>query len=79
MSITRQQMIFGLAHCSWATEDRINNRLQQCNVRIVREDGSTEPNFNIRTCWQLIAALQADPTIKCVQYDFNQKWTTAQA
>ncbi len=78
MSNARQRMICGLAHCSWADDDRINNRLQQCNTRIVRKDGSTEPNTNIRTRLQLIAALQDDPTIKCVQYNFNQKWITAQ-
>jgi hypothetical protein len=79
MSNARQQMIYGLAHCSDATANRINNRLQQCNVRVVREDGSTEPNFTIRTRQQLVGAMQDDPTIKCVQYNFNQKWTTAQA
>jgi hypothetical protein len=79
MAVTRQQMIFGLKQCSWATEDRIDNRLRHCNVRIVREDGSSEPTWDIRTRLQLIAALQDDPTMKCVQYYFNQKWTTAQA
>ena len=76
---TNNEMIHGLKYCSAAVADRINNRLQQCNRRIVRTDGSTEPNWTICTREQLIGALQDDPTIKSVQYYFNQKWTTAQA
>jgi hypothetical protein len=75
----RQQMIFNLSNCSDATADRINDRLQQCNVRICREDGGTEENSSIRTRQQLIHALSNDSTIKSVQYLFNQQWTTVQA
>ena len=79
MPITRQQMIYSLTHCSDATADRINNRLQRCNVRIVRSDGSTEPNFTIYTTQQLVSAMQNDPSIKSVRYYFNSEWTIAQA
>lgn len=77
--IARQQMIYNLAHCSDADADRINNRLQQCNVRVVRDDNSAEQNTTIRTRQQLICTLQNDDSIKCVQYSFNGQWTTAQA
>jgi seryl-tRNA(Sec) selenium transferase len=79
MSNARQQMISNLSNCSDATADRINDRLQQCNVRICREDGGIESSSSIRTRQQLIYALQNDSTIKSVQYLFNQEWTTAQA
>lgn len=77
--MTRDQIISSLFNCSELDSDRLNDRLQQCNVRIIRTDGSVERTFDIRTTYRLALSLKSDPTIKDVEYQFNQKWIPARA
>lgn len=76
--MTRSQIIFSLMNCGDVEEMRIGDRLRNCNVRIVRSDGSTErSNDRPRTAREAGAMMQNDPTIERFEYDFNNKWTTA--
>jgi|GEM_PF-3526184 len=72
---TRQQIIKYLTSFNDAESDRICDRLQQCNVRVIRANGDIESNTTIHTHLQLIGALTNDPSIKDVEYMFNGKWT----
>lgn len=74
---SRSQIIFGLEHANDADSDRINDRLQQCNVRICRTDGSTEMTTSIRTRLQLANELKNDLAIDRVEYQYNNQWATA--
>lgn len=74
---SRTQMIYNLEHANDMEIERINDRLQQCNVRIVRTDGSTEIS-DIRTRFQLANALRDDETIDHAEYYFNGEWKIAQ-
>lgn len=75
--MTRNQLIQSLKKCSEAESDRICTRLQTCNVRIVKNDGSKTLNYELRTRLQVAALMESNPDIARVEYNFNGKWRTA--
>jgi hypothetical protein len=75
--ITRREIISRLTHCSDAEHDRLCDRFQQCNVRIVRVDGTFELSFEVRGPTTAAAAMENDPTIARFEYNFNNEWVPA--
>lgn len=76
--MNRNQIINSLLFCSDAEADRIADRLQGCTVRIVRNDGSTEINSELRTRLQVASLMKKDATVSHVEYCFNKKWIICQ-
>ena len=75
--MNRNEIIKSLDCPSDAECDRINSRLQQCNLRVVRTDGSVEHGSDVRTRLQLQQAMLDDETIERIEYRYNGEWKTA--
>ena len=75
--MTRTEIINSLIHGREIDLDILNERLQTCNVRVCRVDGSIKPNTEIKQRWHIVDAMQADETIARVEYRFDQKWQLA--
>ncbi len=74
MTITRKEIIAALRNTSESYSNRICNRLQNCGVRIVRRDGSTEQSTEMLTRLQALYAMIGDETIERIECLYNQKW-----
>jgi len=61
-----------------ADYERICDRLQQCNVRLVRVNGAVEScNDRPRGPHRAAELMTADPSIAQFEYDFNGVWHVA--
>ena len=75
--MNRNQIMASLENPGEAECSRINDRLQQCNIREVRADGSTVQNTSVRTRLQLLRAMREDETVLRFEYRYNGEWVTA--
>ena len=72
--MTRNKSIKRLSNPSEAYCIRIADRLQGCNVRVVRTNGTSDGNVAIRCRLQALSAMLDDETIVGVEYRFNGRW-----
>ena len=77
--VTRDQIVNSLKHCSDAQANRISDRLQSCNVRIVKIDNSTELSSTLRTRHQVAYLMESNSQISRVEYYFNGIWSVCHA
>lgn len=75
----RNQIIDSLINASAAETSRLAERLQTCNVRIVRNNGTTEMDSDLRTPLQVACLMQEDLSVSRVEYQFNRRWSTCYA
>jgi len=74
----RNETIERLSDTSEAYCSRIADRMQDCNVRIVRTDGTSDcGNSAIRCRLQALHAMLGDETIAGIEYRFNGRWESA--
>lgn len=76
--MNRNEIIKSLTHLTEVERDLIAHRCNNCNVRIVRIDGSTQMNFTVCGAASVLGAMKADPTIERFEHDYNNVWTTVQ-
>lgn len=74
--MTRNDIIDGLKRLTETEENLLESRMEVCNVRIHREDGSTEEASSIRGPRGALRAMRADETIDRIQYRYNGEWLT---
>jgi hypothetical protein len=72
--MTRTEIIERLSNTSEAYCSRIADRLNSCNVRVVRTNGTRDGNAAIRCRLQALHAMLDDETIAGVEYRFNNRW-----
>ena len=71
----RNETIERLSNTSEAYSSRISDRLQNCNVRTIRTDGTGDcGNSAIRCRLQALHAMLGDETIAGIEYSFNGRW-----
>lgn len=71
--MTRDEIISSLKQLSDTERLNLEERLDACNVRVVRASGVT-PEFGIRGPYGARMAMERDETVERVEYQYNGKW-----